>query len=1004
MPMRALAGRILNQGTPWLIVLGCCLAIANPSVAEIDRAASEAIFVDEVWPVLTDRCLHCHGPDIRKAGLRLDQRAYAEQGGRSGAVWLAGDADRSEIVRRVAASDPEVRMPPEGEPLTAGQIAALEQWITLGAVWPDSVKAEAGGQRFWSLNPIVSPRVPDWPEAWTAWVRNPIDAYVLQRLAANELTPSPEASRATLIRRLHYDLLGLPPSPEQIDRFVADPDPRAYERLVDELLGSPHYGERWARHWLDLVHFGETHGYDKDKPRPNAWPYRDYVIRAFNEDQNYSRFVREQLAGDALFPGTLDGLAATGFIASGPWDLIGHAEVSEDKIDGQIARHLDRDDMVTVTMNAFTGLTVQCARCHEHKFDPVSMEDYYGLQAVFAALDRADAEIDPDPQVRRRRTELRRQIAQLERQSQEHQAKVKELAGDGLKEIDRLIAELEQPGQRHPAFGYHSEIEPREDAVKWVQVDLGKPVAIERIEIIPAHDDYNGIGAGFGFPVRYRVEVSDRDRFDELAVTVADHTAADLANPGTHRQTIGLHGRPVRFVRLTATKLAPRSDDYIFALAEMTVLDRDGINVAPSGTVTALDSIESGVRWRKSNLVDRIFPGAADRPERRTERLAEARKQRESILEQAVPPQLKREIAATETTLKRVRETAGRLPPPLRIYVGKVHTGSGAFRGRGHAGGEPRRIRILERGDVTRPGKSVAPGTVDLFPGGTRLFELPAGHHESLRRIALANWIVAPDNPLTWRVIVNRIWQHHFGRGIVGTPNDFGRMGQRPTHPQLLDWLAVRFRDGGQSFKELHRLIVTSATYRQSSNDRETARQIDGENRYLWRMNRRRLDAESIRDSVLLLANSLDARMFGPSFRDFVIEKPEHSPHYQYHLHDPRDPKSHRRSVYRFLVRSQQQPFMTLLDCADPSMMVERRAETLTSLQALSMLNNRFMIALSSLMAENFTGGHEQLFYRITGRKPSAEELAWLADYDRTHGTANLCRTLLNLNEFIFVD
>ena len=997
-----------------LMVVGVLLCSLCLSVSGADDSLSGPdVFANKVVPILADRCLQCHGEKHQKGGLRLDSREGAKNGGESGLIWQEGRAEESEIVKRIQSDDPDLRMPPKGDALSAKQIDAIVRWIDGGAQWPDEFanNLEAASEPFWSLKPLVLPAVPTVTRELAGKVLNPIDAFVFQRLSTLGLEPSPEAERRVLIRRIYFDLLGLPPSPSQIDRFVNDTDPRAYYHLVEELLASPQYGERWARHWLDLVHFGETHGYDKDKPRPNAWPYRDYVIRALNDDRPYYRFVQEQLAGDVLFPGTLDGLAATGFIAAGPWDFIGHAEVPETKIDGRVARNLDRDDMVTATMNAFTSLTVQCARCHDHKFDPVSMKDYYGLQSVFAALDRSDASFDRDPEIRQRRTQLTKQIAKVEKRRNEQRDQIKELGGKELAELDQQIRDLEKPSEEHPSLGYQSGIESNAEVAKWVQVDLGELVVAERIEYMPAHSDFNGIGAGFGFPVRYRIEVSDREEFEEGSVTVANYTDEDVTNPANNRQRVLLNGKPIRFVRFTATKLAPRDDDFIFALAEVTVLDVKGVNLAHSKLVTALDSTEGGARWSKKNLVDGIFPGVKRQSEDRERELVVLRERRGTMYEERVPSITRQALEESVQHLSGIKKQLAALPAPMKLYVGRIHTGQGAFRGTGHDGGVPREIRVLGRGDITSPREVVGPGAVSVFEGGDAYFQLPDGHHESDRRVALSKWILDPANPLTWRSIVNRLWQHHFGRGIVDSPNDFGRMGQRPTHPQLLDWLAMQFLDGGQSIKSIHRLILTSATYRQSSSTREEAMNIDGGNRFLWRMNRRRLDAESIRDSVLSLAGSMNLEMYGPSFQDFVVEKPEHSPHYQYHLHDPLDVRSHRRSVYRFLVRSQQQPFMTTLDCADPSMMVDKRSETLTPLQALSLLNNRFMTAMANRMGEDIGEGETRaandlanLFYRVTGREILDDELSLLVDYSMQHGASNACRVILNLNEFVFVD
>ncbi len=998
--------RLAIGGFTTIVVFGmgtATVSAANPA---------DALFLKQVAPIFVNQCLQCHGPKQQKGGLRLDTRAAAIAGGDDGRIWHSGDSEGSELLRRVMSTDLDERMPPKGDPLDAEEIAALRDWIDAGAVWPDSVAGslEAALPEFWSLAPLRRPEVPSIAK-YSGTAKNPVDAFVFRRLLQEGLSPSPEANRRVLIRRLYFDLLGYAPSPERIDRFIGDPDPFAYERLVDELLASPQFGERWARHWLDLVHFGETHGYDKDKPRPNAWPYRDYVIRALNDDRPYRRFVEEQLAGDALYPGSLDGLAATGFISAGPWDFIGHAEVPETKIDGKVARNLDRDDMVTATMNSFVSLTVQCARCHDHKFDAVRMEDYYAMQAVFAAVDRSDASFDPDPAVRAMRGELADGLKQAEREVAELNQKVRQAGGEALTKLERQIRDLENPNEVHPAYGYHSQIEARDDVEKWVQVDLGESVVTDRIEYMPASDDYNGIGAGFGFPVRYRIEISPGPTFEEGRVVVADYTAEDVTNPALNRQRVLLNGKSLRFVRITATKLAPRSNDYIFALAELTVLDEAGTNRASGATVAALDSIESGERWGKANLVDGIYPGIKRHAAGREQRLAELRRERDEVLARTSSKSDRERLHEAETEVRRAKEQLASLPESMKLFVGHVHTGRGAFRGTGNEGGKPRPIHVLGRGDVTRPGDVVGPGSLPLFPGAEAYFDLPETHTESARRVALARWITDDRNPLTWRSIVNRLWQHHFGRGIVDSPNDFGRMGQRPTHPELLDWLAVKLRDEGQSLKSIHRLIVTSATYRQSSDRRAEAAEVDGGNRFLWRMNRRRLDAESIRDTVLVLAQRMDWRLYGPSFQDFVVEKPEHSPHYQYHLHDPMDERSHRRSIYRFLVRSQQQPFMTTLDCADPSMMVDKRSETLTPLQALSLLNNPFMTAMAreiGLWLEADKDGAEDrlgdLFYRVTGRPVKDSERMALSGYGREHGGANLARLLLNLNEFVFVD
>ncbi len=739
--------------------------------------AAEVEFTRDIEPILVRSCVGCHGPTKQKGGLRLDSRDFATK---TGAV-VPGKPGESELLKRVSAND-DARMPLETEkPLSPAEIAKLKLWIEQGAKWPEKAGSKPDPLDWWSLKPLKKPVLPAGNSA------NPIDAFVRAKLVEKGLIPSPTAGKRTLIRRLYFDLIGLPPTPEQIAAYETDPAPDAYTKLVDSLLASKHYGERWARHWLDVVHFGETHGYDKDQPRPNAWPYRDFVIRSFNDDLVYHTFVQMQIAGDILFPESRDGLEALGFISAGPWDFIGHAEVPESKIDGRVARHLDRDDMVSTTMQTFVSMTVGCAQCHDHKFDPIKQEEYYGLQAVFAALDRADKRYDADPAVAAKRRALNAKLERLVR-----------IAGFDAK-------------------------------------------------IVP--------------------------------------------------ETLPLY----------------------------------------------------------------------------------------------------RDLAA--------------LPQQSVAYIGTVHTGAGAFAGTGASGGKPRPIHLLNRGSVTTPGAEIQPGTLSAVSALSPKFDLRADHGEGERRKALALWLSDTQNPLVWRSIVNRVWQYHFGRGIVETGNDFGRNGSLPTHPELLDYLAVEFRDGGQSMKKLHRLILLSETYRQSSDGDAKSEKLDAGNQYLWRMSRRKLEAEAVRDSVLQFAGKLDPAMYGPSFRDFVIEKPEHSPHYQYHLHDPDDPKSHRRSIYRFAVRSQTQPFLTALDCADPSLQVDRRNQSQSPAQALALLNNDFMAVMAKHFAKRLEARPgtmkdrvERGFLEATGRKPNADELKILCVYAAKHGMASLCRILFNLNEVAFAD
>jgi len=905
-----------------------------------------------VQNLILSRCVECHGVDAKESNLRLDSRAAILKGGDFGPAAVAGKADTSELVRRVKTTNPEQMMPPDGERLTVEEVAAFAAWIDAGLPWPGR-EAEPEGESVrdprldhWAWQPIVKPAVPAAEAKFATRPgvereRNPIDFFIRAKLAEKQLAPSPIADRATLIRRLSFDLTGLPPTPEEIEAFVADTDPQAYETLVDRLLASPRYGERWARHWLDVVHYGDTHGYDKDKPRPNAWPYRDYVVRSLNADKPYARFIEEQVAGDVLYPDTLDGQEAIGFIAAGPWDFIGHREVPETKTDGKIARHLDRDDMVANTIGTFAGVTIHCAQCHAHKFDPITQDDYYSLQAVFAALDREDRPYHPDQAVRAAHARAAGRKVALEKRQQELEAAIAKAAGPRLAELDKAIAA--KPGAKggNPgeAFGYHSAISSSPDTVKWLQLDLGQETQLAEIVLCPCYDDFNGIGAGFGFPLRYRMEVSNDPAFATGVTVVSAQDAAD---------------------------------------------------------VPSLDSIEAPPRWQRRNVVDGQSPHAA------ADELAALKAERNELLATTRDEKIEADVAEVKAELEAFEVERKQLPVMQTIYAATARQREGT----------PRTIHVLSRGNVLSPAHEVGPGALALVDALQSRFDLPPSHAEGDRRVALAHWLADPKNPLTWRNIVNRVWHYHFGQGIVATPSDFGRMGAPPTHPELLDWLAVEFRDGGGSLKALHRLIVNSAAYRQSSTGSEAFGAIDSGNQSLWRQNRRKLEAEAVRDAVLAVAGTLDLTMGGPGWQDFKIEHPAHSPHYRYDLADPEDKATWRRGIYRFIVRSQTQPFMTVLDCADPSMRVEKRNQSISALQALALLNNGFMTTQArhfALRVQREIGDDpvSQVDHAIRlafGRPATAEERAALGSLTEAHGLANTCRAILNLNEFSFVD
>ncbi len=979
------------------VVMAFELVLLQPA----GTSGEEGLFEQAVAPILSARCVSCHNEKTRQGGLSL---ATAQSALASGVI-VAHRPEDSILLQYISGQEPE--MPKAERPLSQDEVAVIRQWIAQGASWPQS-RVLSPQDIWWSRQPLSRPEVPAVPAGWQHRVRTPIDAFIIARLHQAGLTLSPDTDKRTLIRRLYYDLVGLPPTPEEVVAFVGSEDPHAYEKLVDRLLGSPHYGERWARHWLDVVKYADTCGYDKDKLRRNAWPYRDYVIRSFNEDKPYWRFVQEQIAGDAIFPGDPDGILGLGFLAAGPWDFIGHVEVPEAKIDGKIARHLDRDEMVTNTLSTFCSVTIGCARCHDHKFDPFTQEHYYGLQAIFAAVDRAERRYDTDPSAEKQRRQLEARRTRLQQQLAALEADLKKAGGKELSALKGRIDQLSsqaQPQDKRPEYGYHSQIERTASKKKWVQIDLGRPVTLQSLVLHPCHDEYADIGSGFGFPVRFRIELANSENFDD-SVVVADQTGSDFPNPYLTPYRVNQKMR-ARFVRIIATKLAERRKDYIFALAEVEAFDRQDNNVAARKQVTASDSIEAPVRWRRANLVDGIWPQSAD--PQACKALATAQAQLASLQDKIDPPKRRVLRATLQEQLQQTRDQLKQLSTGRVVYAAATQFApQGQFK---PTGGVPREIHVLHRGDVQKPLQRARPGTFPLPGDSEFVFHLPKDHSEADRRAALAYWVVQKRNPLTWRSIVNRVWLYHFDQAIVASPNDLGRMGQRPTHPLLLDWLAVEFRDRGQSLKKLHKLIVTSSVYRQSSAHNEASATIDAGNQLLWRMNRRRLEAEEIRDSVLALSGRLDRTMGGPGYYLFKLERATHSPHYEYHKFDPNDASSHRRSIYRFIVRSQPNPYMTTLDCADSSQSTPKRDETLTALQALCMLNSRFHLVMANHFAARLKAEERTLSAQVrramvltTGRQATEGEQQRLEAYAQKHGLANLCRVMFNLSEFVYLD
>ncbi len=865
----------------------------------------------------------------------------------------------------------------------------------------------------WAFRAIKSVAVPKVPDKFNAWVRNPVDAFVLEKQLSNGLKPSPEADKRTLARRLFVNLTGLPPTPDELDAFLKDTSPNAYEKLVDKLLASPRYGERWARHWLDVAHYADSHGQDQDRFRPNAWPYRDYLIRSLNDDKPYAKFVKEQVAGDVLFPDDPAAIVATGFLAAGPWDESGLRDINADSLDRQLARSLDRDDIVTTTMTTFAGLTVHCARCHDHKFDPIPQAEYFALQAVFAGIDKAERSYDADPAVAKKRVALATELARLK-------AGAPVLTPELLAEVaafEKARGNIKDRWQVPEPESWKS----RDGATLTPQPDR----SILSAGKAPERDVYT---------VAF---TTDRTGLTGLRLELLCDDSLPHKGPG--RQGNGnLHlseirvkafpkGKPDKAVAVKLKSAVADFDQAGWGVAR--ALDGDpatawGIHPAvgqPHHAVFAFDkpvgfdgdttlSVEFDQLHGGAHLIGRF-------------RLAVTTAESPVVSETPLPPAVAESLAIPAEKRTDTRKAAlarwvweQRLDRELKALPAqaKVYCGTNRFAPDGSfkPSAAPRPIHVLKRGDVTKPGAVAEPGAVEAVAGLKAKFALKDANDEGQRRAALADWLAADANPLTWRVIVNRVWHHHFGKGIVDTPNDFGAMGGPPSHPELLDWLADDFRKTGGSLKTLHKLLVTSGTYRQAAKHDPAAAAKDGDNRLLWRMNRGKLDAETVRDAVLQISGRLDEARYGPPVKHFVTKPGLHvTPEANYDAYDVDAADARRRSVYRFVFRTNPDPLLAGLDCPDASQSAPVRTASVGAPQALVLWNNKFLLRYSehlAALAEQASGDATERVRvacrRVLLRPPTAaEEKAWSA-FAAKHGLANLCRVLFNSSEFLFAD
>ena len=901
-------------------------------------SADQIDFVRDVRPIFVRHCSRCHGSAKQKSGLRLDIKSAAFKGGDAyGPSIVPGHADDSPLIKLVRGDEEGLRMPPSGNPLTAAELSTLTNWINEGADWPAGVDlVDLNDPRdHWSFRPAARPPVPDSKPS--AWPRNEIDCFVLERLEAARLQPAPAADRTRWLRRVHFDLTGLPPAPERVAAFVHSRAADAFEREVEELLASPRYGERWAQHWLDVVRYADTHGFEVNTERPHAWPYRDYVISAFNRETPYDQFIREQIVGDALGSD-----AATGFLVTASVLLPG--QIGKDEPSKRLARQDALDEIVVNAGQTILGLSIGCARCHDHKFDPITQRDYYAMQAFFAGVEYADRDLHT-PEAERLRTQERRL-----------QERLLAIERELLRFVPRAGAGVTRPPVTATVNADRFAPLPARRLRFTILATNNREPCIDELEV------FNTDGDNVALATRGTTVASSGDQ------VVANRHELSFIHDGRYGNSRSWMSSEVGqgWIELTFPE-EHQIDCVIWGR------DRDGKFTDRLATDYRIEVAGSTGAWQT----------VADSTDR-AEFVAGKRKATESS-----HSGLSEAEAEHKTALQREHQEIEK-----EILAGKI--GQKAFSGTVRA---PDEIHRLLRGDPEQPQELVSPAIVRAL--GT--LELASDSPEQERRTALAVWLSSPENPLTARVMVNRIWQGHFGTGLVDTPSDFGLNGSRPSHPELLDWLATEFVHSGWSVKHLHKLIVLSATYRQSSRFDPAGQALDADGRLLWRFPSRRLEAEQIRDAMLAVSGSLSTTMGGPGFD----------------LFDKRGGLTGflpvesfrgdglRRMIYAHKVRRERDAVFGAFDCPDAGQSTPRRRESTTPLQALNLFNSRFTIEQATAFAARVraeTGNvtsQVRLAYRLAfSREPAVEELREAESAVREADLETLCRVLFNSNEF----
>jgi len=883
MPLpRSLASYLL--GAVGLVVAAVALGAQAPPSGPAPTAGGQrpVSFAADVQPLLAARCLSCHGEALKLSRLDLRTREAAIAGGAHGPSLVPGSAERSRMYRHVAGLESPA-MPMRGDPLTAAEVATLKRWIDDGAHWDATTATAAPAvpavaafeerpitaaeRGYWAFQRPKQAPLPDVGPA----ISHPVDRFLEQARRERGLVAAPRADKRTLVRRAYLDLLGLLPTPEEVERFVADDRPDAWERLIDTLLASPHYGERYGRHWLDVARYADSGGFEYDVHRPNAWRYRDYVIRSFNADTPYDRFLVEQIAGDEMDGRSDDSLIATGFLRAGPRVLFREKDNPERRFD-----YLD--DVIGVISKGTLGLTIGCARCHDHKFDPIRQKDYYALQASIFGYVETAVPLAPRPQAEA-------YLAANE-------------AIDGRRDTLRArLAAVEKPYR---------------DTLELALIKARFSDAIYRAAAKPEAERTAGERL-------LAIQV-----FEAVSVPVTDLEAA-----------------------MAPADLATRRD----LVAQLAALEKERPAPLPMAEIVT----DGDHRFSPLGEGDEV-----------------------------------------------VSCPKCRIPPPF----------PGSYLHKGPRPYEVPPSYFLIRGDVESRGPLMQPGFPQVLTTGTPVTAVPRPDgRTSGRRLALAQWIASRDNPITARVIVNRLWQKHFGRGIVATLENFGKMGEPPTHPALLDWLAVEFMTRGWSIKQVNRLMMTSAAYQMASAyDHEGSAAADAENRYLWRFRPQRLEAEIVRDAMLGAGGNLNPAIGGEPIFPFIPKDILAGQYRGKWENTPEGPAAWRRGVYVYRRRSLPYPMFDTFDHPDMNVVAGARNISTVPTQALTLLNNPFVLGQADRLAARVQAASADpaaqvdLAYRIAlSRPPSAAETAIARDLVVGQSLAAFTHVLLNLDEFVYM-